>query len=27
MFITDTFENNNLEQQNAVYERILDYVR
>ena len=27
MFITETFENNNLEQQNAVYERILDYVR
>jgi len=27
MFITETFENNNLEQQTAVYERILDYVR
>mgnify|MGYP003330226043 CR=1 FL=1 len=27
MFITETFENNNLEQQNAVYERILNYVR
>lgn len=27
MFITETFENNNLDQQNKVYERILDYVR
>jgi hypothetical protein len=26
MFITETFENNTLEQQNVVYERILDYV-
>jgi hypothetical protein len=27
MFITETFENNNLDQQTAVYERILDYVQ
>ena len=26
MFITETFENNTLDQQNEVYERILDYV-